>query len=140
MRAWQVVLIAGLVIAEPKVCRAQETHDPGLASASRTDVQSRSVEKPADSADNKIRRLLDKWQPVRERMIENDRLRTVSSVVGLGVLAVPSNSLPVGFIGAEALRIGLHPQLEHLRERTGYTVEPSVGPRRFEVTFRKTFD
>jgi hypothetical protein len=65
----------------------------------------------------------------------------LSGVVGLGVLAMPSRSqLPIDFIGTEALRIGLHPHLNMLRERTGYDVEPSIGRRRFVITFRKTLD
>jgi len=91
-----------------------------------------------------VQRLLDKWQPVRERVVDDDRLRMLSGVLGLGVLVyevIPSRSpLPVEFIGTEALRLGLHPQLNALRERTGYTVEPSVGRRRFAVIFRKTLE
>jgi hypothetical protein len=64
--------------------------------------------------------------------------------VGLGVVAYEGiqsrPQLPLAFIGTEALRIGLHPQLNAIRERTGFVVEPSLGYRRFEVTFRKTLD
>jgi hypothetical protein len=91
-----------------------------------------------------MKRLLDRWQPVHERLVQDDRLRILSGVVGLGVVAYEGiqsrPQVPLAFIGTEALRIGLHPHLNAVRERTGFSVEPTLGYRRFEVTFRKTLD
>lgn len=107
-------------------------------------ASSRPPENATDVTDIRVRRLLDKWQPVQKRLVQDDRLRVLSGVVGLGVVAYEGiqsrPQLPVAFIGTEALRIGLHPQLNAVRERTGFVVEPSLGYRRFELTFRKTID
>ena len=144
MRAWRVMLIVGLMTAESGVCGAQErTLGRPTAGSTLNDPNSRS-EGSTGVIYIPVQRLLGKWQPVRERVAGDDRLRMLSGALGLGVLvyeAIPSRSaLPVEFIGTEALRLGLHPQLNMLRERTGYTVEPSVGRRRFAVTFRKTLE
>jgi hypothetical protein len=90
-----------------------------------------------------LRRITDKWQPLRQRVPQDDRLRTVSALVGVAVLAyqgVPSRrKVPVAALGTHALRLGLHPQLNAVRERTGFTLEPSIGRREFVLTFRRTF-
>jgi hypothetical protein len=100
---------------------------------------------PSDTADSSVTpvtRLLNKWQPLQDRVVQNERLRMLSGMVGLGVLAVEGTrtapQLPLGAIGTEALRMGLHPQLRTIRERTGYSIEPSIGHRRFALTFYKT--
>ena len=76
-------------------------------------------------------------------MRQDDRLRVLSGIVGVGVLAyegLPSRrTLPLAPLGTAALRIGLHSQLRTVRERTGFSVEPSIGRRRFVVTVRRTF-
>jgi len=138
------MLIVGLMMGESAICGAQtRTARQPMTGSTLSDADSRSSSSTG-LIDIPVQRLLDKWQPVRERVVDDDRLRMLSGVLGLGVLvyeAIPSRSpLPVEFIGTEALRLGLHPQLNALRERTGYTVEPSVGRRRFAVIFRKTLE
>jgi hypothetical protein len=95
-----------------------------------------------DSGVTPVTRLLNKWQPLQDRVVQNERLRVHSGMVGLGVLAVEgartAPQLPLGVIGTQALRMGLHPQLRTIRERTGYSIEPSIGHRRFVLTFYKT--
>jgi len=149
MRTRFAALIVGLLIADAGPSLAQETTTtstgPRLAGFSRDRLKAKPAsDTPADATEATLKRLLDKWQPIHERVVQDDRLRMLSGVVGLGVLAyeaVPSRSpLPIDFIGTEALRIGLHPHLNMLRERTGYDVEPSIGRRRFVITFRKTLD
>lgn len=137
------MLIVGLMTAESGICGAQNRTGWRSMTGSTLHPNSQS-EGSTGLIDIPVQRLLDKWQPVRERVVDDDRLRMLSGVLGLGVLvyeAIPSGSpLPVEFIGTEALRLGLHPQLKMLRERTGYSVEPSVGRRRFAVIFRKTLE
>jgi hypothetical protein len=147
MRTWPAALIVGLLTADPGVCGAQGTSPSGprLAGSSLDHLSSpHSSGSPTEVPAIPLKHLLDKWQPLHERVVQDDRLRMISGVVGLGVLAyeaMPTRShLPLELVGTEALRIGLHPQLSRLRERTGYAVEPSVGLRRFVLTFRKTIE
>jgi len=87
---------------------------------------------------------METWEPVHTRLVQDDRLRMLSGVVGLGVAAYEGirarPQLPLPFIGTHALRIGLQPQLKAVRERTGFVVEPSIGYRRLEITFKKELD
>ena len=144
MRTRLAALIVGLLMADAGHCAAQVITATGprlRGSALDPLTQPQSSDAPKDVTEATLKRLLDKWQPIHERVVQDDRLRMLSGVVGLGVLAMPSRSqLPIDFIGTEALRIGLHPHLNMLRERTGYDVEPSIGRRRFVITFRKTLD
>jgi hypothetical protein len=147
MRTRLAALIVGLLLADAGRCVAQgtTTSGPRLAGSSLDHLTPKqSSDSPTDVTEVTLKRLLDKWQPIHERVVKDDRLRMLSGVVGLGVLAyeaMPTRSqLPIDFIGTEALRIGLHPQLNMLRERTGYAFEPSVGRRRFVITLRKTLD
>jgi hypothetical protein len=147
MRLGPVLLVTAIFSMAPKLCLGQDTGTP-RARPARPDVDRVASSSPSENAPDAIalpvKRLLEKWHPVHERLVQDDRLRLLSGAVGLGVVAyegVRSRShLSLAFVGTEALRIGLHPQLNAVRERTGFAVEPSLGYRRFEVTFRKTLD
>ena len=71
-------------------------------------------------------------------------MRRAESVVGLGIAAYETfgsrRELPLSFVGTHALRLGLHRELDAVRERSGFVVEPSIGHRGFVLTFRRTFD
>jgi hypothetical protein len=158
---WGLVLVAlGIFTTEPMLCLAQDVNIPRATPmaqdsnvlraipATRLRADEPTPPRPSDNATDvttaQVKRLLDKWQPVHHRLVQDDRLRVLSGVVGLGVVAYEGirsgQQMPLAFIGTEALRIGLHPQLTAVRERTGFSVEPSLGYRRFELTFRKTLD
>jgi hypothetical protein len=162
MRLGLLLVALGIFITEPILCLAQDVNTPRANPMAQDGPTLRAIPatrfrgdeptppRPPDNATDvdvtavQVKRLLDKWHPVHERLVQDDRLRVLSGVVGLGVVAYEGirsrQHVPLAFIGTEALRIGLHPQLSAVRERTGFSVEPSLGYRRFELTFRKTLD
>jgi hypothetical protein len=83
-------------------------------------------------------------QPGHPASSVDDRLRDTASIVGLGIAAYEASRgrpmVPLGAIGTGALRIGLSHQLTLFRQRSGYSVEPSIGRGSFAVTFRKRLD
>jgi len=94
--------------------------------------------------DQRVKHLVKRIRPLKDRVVQDDRLRTASSIVGLGIAAysVSRNRgrLPLGAVGAEALRLGLHRQLTAIQQKSGFTVEPSIGRRSFAITLHKTLD
>jgi hypothetical protein len=90
-----------------------------------------------------VKRVVDMWPPLRQRLPRDQRLRLLGGVVGVGILAYQGTSgtrkLPLNLVGGEALRIGLDPQILAVRERTGFQLRPSIGRRRFVVTLHRTF-
>jgi len=148
MRKGLLLVALAIFTTEPMLCLAQDTKalraDSARPAVDGSTSSRRSSENGTDVTTAQVKRLLDRWQPVHERLVQDDRLRILSGVVGLGVVAYEGiqsrPQVPLAFIGTEALRIGLHPQLNAVRERTGFSVEPSLGYRRFELTFRKTLD
>ena len=93
---------------------------------------------------DRVQQLVDRIRPLQERLVKDDRLRTAEGVVGVGIAAYEAtrvrSGLPLGFIGAEALRLGLHHQLAVIRQETGYSVEPSIGRGIFAISFHKTLE
>ena len=151
MRLLALILFGALITAELNPCAAQDRNFARAnPSTSHVDFNKQDLGKGRETSPDKTnpigdfpQRILDTWQPVRERLVQDDRLRTLTGIVGLGIAAYeagPRSGIHFDFIGTEALRIGLQPQLNMLHERTGFTVEPSIGPRRFTVTFRKMLD
>src|SRR5262249_19285231 len=119
MRSWVAVLIGAVLLVDPGICRAQDSNRPVRRMGSvSTEVMNPSTSTTSLDDPLQLKRLVDKLQPIKEHVAEDDKLRMVSGIVGLGVLAYeahPQSSLPLGFIGAEALRIGLRPQLKMLK-------------------------
>jgi hypothetical protein len=144
MRTWVLpLLVAGSLLTLPSPGSAQgltyppDVARPGAGGAVREHVPgTRRIDGGA------LKRLEEKWQPMRQRVPADDRLRLLSGLVGVSVLVYEGTAgrgLPVGAVGTEALRLGLQPQLHRVRERTGFALEPSIGRRRFVLTFRRTF-
>jgi hypothetical protein len=104
----------------------------------------RRQSKPPADFEQRVHQLMERMRPLHERLIRDDRLRAAESVVGLGIAAYEASRsggrLPLGFIGTEALRLGLHRQIVGIRRQSGYVVEPSIGRRSFSITLRKTLD
>ena len=90
-----------------------------------------------------LERLAATWEPLRQRLPEDERIRVLSGVVGVGVLAYEGTAsrraLPLALLGTQALRMALHPQLRAVRDRTAFVVEPSIGRRRFAVIVHRDF-
>jgi len=114
---------------------------PGRA-ASQTDIHNHRVDAGHPPA-AVVKRVVGMWPPLRQRLPRDQRLRVLGGVVGVGILAYEgsprSRKLPLALVGAEALRIGLDPQIRAVRECTGFQLQPSIGHRRFVVTLHRTF-
>jgi hypothetical protein len=87
---------------------------------------------------------MEKVRPLQDRVVQDDRVRMASGIVGLGIVAYEASRnggrLPLGFVGTEALRLGFDHQLAVMRRQSGYVVEPSIGHRSFSITFHKRLD
>jgi hypothetical protein len=145
MRTWLLVLMVGALTMMATTGRAQDLSADRLAlprAARQIDGRDhRGEERRRPVA--AVKRVVDKWRPLRQRLPQDQRIRVLSGVVGVGILAshgmLRGRKLPLSVVGAEALRIGLDPQIRALRQRTGFELEPSIGHRRFVVTLRRTF-
>jgi hypothetical protein len=133
----------------PSQGRAQDAADPSVqhapnAGAANIQAATRRPSTPSVDVDDRIHRWVGNVRPLRDRLIQDDRLRSTASLVGLGIAAYEASrahpSLPLGVIGTGALRIGFSHQLTLIRHESGYAVEPSIGRRSLAVTFRKALD
>ena len=143
MRTWlPLVLVVESLLTLPSLATAQAIASP--TNVSRPAAAGTVREQMTDNKrmGGAIKRLEEKWRPLRQRVPEDERLRFLSGLVGVSVLVYEGTAergLSVGALGTEALRLGLQPQLHRVRDRTGFALEPSIGRRRFVLTFRKTF-
>jgi hypothetical protein len=132
----------------PSHVRAQDAPDPAAQHAVNAGANSQAIPRrpsiPSPDADARIQRWMRNVRPLQDRLIQDDRLRDTASIVGLGIAAYEASRgrpmVPLGAIGTGALRIGLSHQLTLFRQRSGYSVEPSIGRGSFAVTFRKRLD
>jgi hypothetical protein len=133
MRVWLGATVVFVTVSSA-VGLAQETVAPALPHRTA----------PAVTATDPLGRLVERFRPFHDRLIQDDRVRAAGSLVGLGVMAYEASrahpQLPLTAVGTEALRLGLHRQLTFIRQRSGYAVEPSIGYRSFVVTFRRVFN
>jgi len=145
MRACLLALIVALLTAIPTAGRAQAQTVNGNRSAMTSSPKALEQERRSSTAPAALglERLAATWKPLRERLPENERIRVLSGVVGVGVLAYEGTAsrraLPLALLGTEALRTALHPQLQALRDRTTFVVAPSIGRRRFAIIVHKDF-
>jgi hypothetical protein len=146
MRAGPAIAAIVVLALLPAQGRAQEALSSS-ARASDAGAESQALRRsppPGGGVNDRIQRWVEKLRPLQDRLVKDDRLRPAESVVGLAVAAYEAgrrhSGLPLGAIGAEALRLGLHHQLAIVREQSGFVVEPSIGERSFALTFRKTLD
>src|SRR5579862_3453709 len=70
------------------------------------------------------------------------RFRQASLAAGLASMVVGawSGKPSLTEAGAHALRFGLERPLSNVRQRSGLSLEPTIGPRRFVITVRRPFD
>ena len=105
--------------------------------SSRRPAHRPSVPDRYANLDKRVTKLVERVRPFPDRITRDDRLRATSSIVGLGIAAYwcrHRGHLPLGAVGAEALRLGLHRQFTFIRQKSGFTVEPSIGRRSFSIT------
>jgi hypothetical protein len=137
------VIVLGLI---PTRGTAQDASVAGARALDSADNQAVVRQSTASTAAlrDRVQQLVDRIRPLQERLVRDDRLRTAEGVVGVGIAAYEASrvrsGLPLGFIGAEALRLGLHHQLTVIRRETGYSVEPSIGRGSFAISFHKTLE
>jgi len=143
MRACLPALIVALLTTVPAAGRAQvvdRSRSAMTTSPEAVDQQRRPSTVPAVLG---LERLAATWEPLRQRLPEDERIRVLSGVVGVGVLAYEGTAsrraLPLALLGTQALRMALHPQLRAVRDRTAFVVEPSIGRRRFAVIVHRDF-
>jgi hypothetical protein len=148
MRTWLLVLMTWALTMIATTGRAQDLNPDRLA-LTRAPRAARQADNVRDQRSGRrrpvaaVQRVVDKWRPLRQRLPQDQRIRALSGVVGVSILAYQAiprgQKLPLSVVGAEALRIGLDPQIRAFRRRTGFALEPSIGHRRFAVTLRRTF-
>ena len=137
------VIVLGLL---PARGAAQDASAAGARVVDSADNQAVVRQSPASTAAvrDRVQQLIDSIRPLQERLVKDDRLRTAEGLVGVGIAAYEASrvrsGLPLGFIGAEALRLGLRRQLTVIRLQTGYSVEPSIGRGSFAISFHKTLE
>ena len=145
MRAGPVIATVVVFALLPTHGRAQDSLVSAVHAADGV-ADSHAVHRTSPTVDvnDRLQQWMEKFRPLRDRFLQNDRLRTAESVVGFGIAAYEASRaqprLPLGSIGTEALRLGLHHQLTFIRRRSGYVVEPSIGRRSLAVTFHKTLE
>ena len=103
---------------------------------------------PDDTSDDvtvAARRFVDEWserlRPLEQRLRQDSRLRRAGAVVGLSAAAVGAlrGEHTLTFVGTQAVRLGLDRQLTAIRARSGFSVSPTIGHRRFEITVSRTY-
>jgi hypothetical protein len=148
MRAGPFIATVVVLALSPTQGRAQNVPGPGAhAAADAGAANNQAIVRPSTptgEADNRLQEWIKHVRPLQNRLIQDDRLRSVESAVGLGIAAYEASRahrrLSLGLIGTEALRLGFHQQLAIIRRESGCTLEPSIGRRSFAITFHKTLD
>jgi hypothetical protein len=91
------------------------------------------------------RRFVEEWsdrlRPIEQRLRDDSRLRRAGAIVGLSAAAVGAlrGQQTLTFVGTQAIRVGLDRQLSAIRAKSGFSVEPTIGYRRFAITVNRTF-
>jgi hypothetical protein len=144
MRSLGLVTLVVLLTLRPTAGTAQDVSTTSTSSTTIQVLVHHPPPTPTVDVNDRIRRLMEKVRPLQDRVVQDDRLRTASGIVGLGIAAYEASrnggQLPLGAVGTEALRLGLHHQLASIQHQSGYSVEPSIGRRSFALTLRKTLD
>src|SRR5579862_2738688 len=112
MRGSVIVAVVILALAAARGM-AQEASVPAMRAADGgTDTQAvlRQPASPSIALQDRVRQWMERIRPLQDRLVEDDRLRTAATMVGVGIAAYEASraqsGLPIGAIGAEALRLG----------------------------------
>jgi hypothetical protein len=149
MRAVAAIAVVGAVTVFPSAVSAQDklgTRAPQVRSQTPV-VSVIPVMTAEDTSDVTVaaRRLVDHWserlRPLEQRLRQDVRLRRAGAVVGLSAAAIGAirGEQTLTFVGTQAVRLGLDRQLTAIRARSGFSVAPTIGYRRFEITVSKTY-
>jgi len=150
MRVAAAIVIVGAAAAFPSVVSAQDKVAIRVPLVRpQTPVVSVAPVMTAEDTSDDVRvaaqRFFDNWsarlRPLEQRLREDSRLRRAGAVVGLSAAAIGAvrGEQTLTFVGTQALRLGLDRQLTAIRARSGFSVAPALGHRRFEVTVSKTY-
>jgi hypothetical protein len=124
--------------------RPADAASPADRSTFKQRASGEAPDNEPSAADEVIQGMIERVRPIESRLRDDHRLRKAESLIGLGVVAYEAlrkdPRMPLGYVGTQALRMGLHRQLATIRQRSGYEVEPSIGRRSFAVAFRRTFE
>jgi hypothetical protein len=150
MRAVAAIAIVATVAVFPSAVSAQDK--PGTRVPivrAQTPVVSvipvMTAEDTKDDVTAAARRFVDQWsdrlRPLEERLRQDVRLRRAGAIVGLSAAAIGAirGEHTLTFVGTQAVRLGLDRQLTAIRARSGFTVAPTIGHRRFELTVSKAY-
>jgi hypothetical protein len=150
MRAVAAIAVVGAVTIFPSSASAQDKvgiRAPHVRAQTPV-VSVVPVMTAADTSDDvtaAARRFVDEWsarlRPLEQRLRQDARLRRAGAVVGLSAAAIGAirGEQTLTFVGTQAVRLGLDRQLTALRARSGFTVAPTIGHRRFEITVSRTY-
>jgi hypothetical protein len=145
MRPGPFIATVAVLALFPSRGRAQDAPGAGVRLAEAGTTSSQAITRrpaPAPTLDDRVQELMRRARPLRDRLIQDDRLRGAESVIGLGIAAYEASRtrqpLPIGLIGTESLKLGFSRQLALIHRGTGFVVEPAIGRRSFSLTFRKT--
>jgi len=104
-----------------------------------------TAEDTSDDVRVAAKRFMDEWsgrlRPLEERLRQDVRLRRAGAIVGLSAAAIGAirGEQTLTFVGTQAVRLGLERQLSAIRARSGFTVAPSIGHRRFELAVSRVY-
>jgi hypothetical protein len=81
-------------------------------------------------------------RPLVDQVKQDARFQQTGAVAGLASIVVGawSGKPSLTAAGAHALHFGLEQPLSSFQRRSGLSVEPTVGPGRFVIRLRRTFD
>ena len=150
MRAVAAIAVVGAVTVFPPAVSAQ---DKAGIRAPQVRVQTPVVsvvpvmtaEDSSDDVTVAARQFVDEWserlRPLEQRLRQDARLRRAGAVVGLSAAAIGAirGEHTLTFVGTQAVRLGLDRQLTAIRARSGFSVAPTIGHRRFEITVSRTY-
>lgn len=151
MRAVAAIAVVGAIAVLPSTVSAQDKLGTARAPIVRPQTPVVSVapvmtaEDTSDDVTVAARRLVDEWsgrlRPLEERLRQDVRLRRTGAIVGLSAAAIGAirGEQTLTFVGTQAVRLGLDRQLTAIRARSGFTVAPTIGHRRFELTVSKVY-
>jgi hypothetical protein len=143
MRGWLNVVVLAILIAAPRTVCAQNGSHIHPADSGESEKARFSAHAPAPPAADPFLYLEEQLRPLRDRVVQDDRLRMASGFVGLGMVAFEARhrvSHPtVMVLGTEVLRVALNEPLTTMRQRVGYDVAVGVGHGRFVLAFRRTY-
>src|SRR5476651_1787021 len=79
---------------------------------------------------------------IEQRFQDDQRLQRAAAVAGLGAAALGAlqGKQALTFAGTHVLRLGFDQQLTRIRQRSGFSVEPSIGYRTLALRLSRTFD